>query len=396
MPNTLENIRNYAASLEGEERKAFINKFNSIKDDDAKIETLGSRIAALSTPKRQFNTIEEASSAMKQANVNQSIAQRNVENIDPLVSLGRSAYNLSWPVSAVANKIINKGSPVPEATTSGGRLMQDLSAIANPLVGRAVGYGLEKTGKAIGTAIPLTRAAIGSVGDAVRALKTRVSGTKSAEFANKIRTAFVNVKKDAVDKFGKGLEDLTLKNPNKKIDLFDNNNINSILDDKNLPLEIQSIFKRTPILRDILEKKRSSQVTLKESQDIINYIQTKVPAQIKASHIDLPEFLSEMRIAQSNAFPKEMATLRSEYAKIAQPFKDVKSQMRFNQLLGAIDKNFGGAEGKQAIKELFKDNPSILREMGGYKKAGYLIKGALGASGLAGTYAVGKGVFDKN
>lgn len=106
-------------------------------------------------PKRQFNTIEEAAAGMKQARQGLQTAERNVNNLDPLVSLGRSAYNLSWPLSAMANNVINKGSPVPEATTGGGVLAQDLSAIANPMVNKAVGAVATGAFKAVGAGAKL-------------------------------------------------------------------------------------------------------------------------------------------------------------------------------------------------------------------------------------------------
>lgn len=106
-------------------------------------------------PKRQFNTIEEAAAGMKQARQGLQTAERNVNNLDPLVSLGRSAYNLSWPLSAMANNVINKGSPVPEATTGGGLLAQDLSAIANPMVNKAVGAVATGAFKAVGAGAKL-------------------------------------------------------------------------------------------------------------------------------------------------------------------------------------------------------------------------------------------------
>lgn len=201
--NTLENIRNYAASLQGEERQAFIDKFNSIKDDDSKVEILGSRISSLlgnDTPKPQFSTIQEAAAAMQQARQGQQAAESNVNNLDPLISLGRSAYNVSWPMSAIANKVINNGSPVPEATTSGGRLMQDASAFANPLVGMAVGYGAKQVGKAAG--------AIGkSVGTAYGRVKNSFTGPASADLQ-----ALIDKRSLEIGNNKKLLEELLLKN----------------------------------------------------------------------------------------------------------------------------------------------------------------------------------------
>lgn len=383
--------------------------------------TLEREQAMATKPKPQFKSVAEASAAMRQSQGDLQRAQLQASPIglagqvlggaaNAITGGGMSKLEDIMAQKFNAPRFANKQSPAYNVGAGAGNIA--VGAVLSPVGGGLPGQIAAQTlggaysnpdnrlaGAAItgaGTAAAgLGGMAIKSVGDAVRSLSTRLSGTKSAQFADKIRTAFVNVKKNAVEKFGKGLDELSSKNPNKKIDIYENTAIGDILTDPNLPSEAKVVFNKTPILKDIISGDRASKVTLKESQDIINYVQTKVPAQIKASHLDLPEFLSEMRMAQSNAFPKEMTALRNEYAKIAQPFKDVKGQMRFNQLLGSIDRGFGGAEGKQAIKELFKDNPEILKEIGGYRKAGFLIKGALGASGLAGTYAVGKGVFGK-
>lgn len=143
-------------------------------------------------PKRQFKTIAEAQAAMQQAKQGLQTAERNVNNLDPLVSLGRSAYNLSWPVSAIANNVINKGSPVPEATTSGGRLGQDLSAIANPLVGMAVGAVASGVGKAVGAGVKFA-------GDTWRKGKNLIKLNKSLPNANKLQDAIdqLNIRKSS-------------------------------------------------------------------------------------------------------------------------------------------------------------------------------------------------------
>ena len=59
MPDNLQAIRDYASSLQGDERKAFIDKFNSIKNDDAKVSTLVSRISTISnTEPKQNDTMQ--------------------------------------------------------------------------------------------------------------------------------------------------------------------------------------------------------------------------------------------------------------------------------------------------------------------------------------------------
>lgn len=54
MANELQAIRDYASSLQGEDRQNFINKFNSIKNDPVKISTLASRIGGASQPQQQM------------------------------------------------------------------------------------------------------------------------------------------------------------------------------------------------------------------------------------------------------------------------------------------------------------------------------------------------------
>lgn len=57
MPANLQAIREYASSLSGNERESFIQKFNSIKNDDSKVVELSNRISSLS-PTKQPRTLK--------------------------------------------------------------------------------------------------------------------------------------------------------------------------------------------------------------------------------------------------------------------------------------------------------------------------------------------------
>lgn len=408
MPSTesLQAIRSYAASLDPEERKGFIDKFNSIKDDDNKIETLASRIGSISKPKPMFSSVEEANAAMQQANQAQELAKYQASGVVPYLSA------MSDPNDKVG-EFIAKNAPSALVGFGAGTQLSKLagqSILRQGLAGMGAGAAsgvvapadtLQERGmniaKNAGLGL-LAGGALQSFGQILRKLPARLNDAKGAEFAKKIRQAYTNTKSEAVKKFGAGLEELSNKNPANKIDLFDNTNIQDIVTDPDLTREASSVFNKTPILRDIIAGKRSSEVTVKEAQDIANYLQFKIPQSIKSQHLDIADMVNEVRAAQANAFPKEMSSLRSEYARIAEPFKDLKSKLKLQNALQSIDAGFGGAVQRQQLKELFKDNPELLKEMGGYKGAGTLLKGlkwgAIGTAGAIGTGMAGKAAID--
>lgn len=409
MPSTetLQAIRSYASSLDPEERQGFIEKFNSIKDDDSKIDVLASRISAISKPKPMFSSIEEANAANQQAQREQSVAQMRNRGITPYVdAMSKTAQDvapfiLGGGAGMQLSKLAGNSVLRQAAAGMGGGAVSGLLTPADSLqergrnvatqtaIGGALGGGLQAVGKGAE-----------SFGQILRKLPTRLNDAKSTQFATKIRQAYTNTKAEAVKKFGTGLDELAKNNPNKKIDLFENDNIKDILTDPDLTSEARAVFNRTPILRDMLKVKgaRSSEVTVKEAQDIANYLQFKIPQSVKSQHLDIADMVNEVKAAQANAFPKEMASLRSEYGRIAEPFKDLKSKLKLQNALQSIDAGFGGAVQREQLKVLFKDNPELLKEMGGYKGAGRLLKGlkwgAIGTAGAVGTGVAGKAAID--
>jgi hypothetical protein len=371
------------------------------------------------TPKRQFNTIAEAQAAMQQARQGQQIAELNASPVglagqvlggaaNAITGGGMSKLEDMLAQRMNVPRFANKQNPAYNVGAGAGNLMVGAAlapvggglpgqiaaqaaggAYSNPdnrLVGAAVSGG--------GTAaLGLAGKAIGGMGDVIRKLPTRVSDNKAVAFAQKIRQAYTNTKTEAVKKFGNTLEDLAKNNPKKKIDLGNNSTIQDIVTDPDLSVEAKNVFNKTPILRDIISGKKTD-VTVKEAQDIANYLQFKVPANIKSQHLDITDVINEVKAAQASAFPDEMATLRADYSRIAQPFKDLKSQMKLQNILGSIDKNFGGAVQRSQLKELFSDSPELLKEMGGYRNAGRLIKGAIGVGGFGVAALGGKKVLE--
>lgn len=357
-----------------------------------------------SQPSRQkpmFSSIEEANAAMKEANFQRNRAAIAASGVNPYVDAmmksGQQASSLAvgggvgYKLGQLAGQSVLKQAL---AGTAGGAVsgaLQPSDTLKEQARNTAVGGAI---GGALGGGLQLAGKGIKSFGEILRKLPTRLSDTKSAEFANKIRQAYTNTKSEAVKKFGSGLDELAIKNPDKKVNLFENNNIQNIVTDPDLTTEASAVFKKTPILRDIISGKRSPEVTAKEAQDIANYLQFKVPQSVKSQHLDIIDMINEVKSSQANAFPTEMSSLRKEYARIAEPFKDLKSKLKLQNALQSIDAGFGGAVQRQQLKELFKNNPELLKEMGGYKGAGKLLSGIKWSAGVGATAIGGKAVFD--
>lgn len=386
------------------------------EDIDQYIAEEGSTIEAVRSASipRQFSTIKEAQAAQKQAAVEQKKAEFGASPLGFAIQHPFLAPLQGGPEFLTGRTMEDRAREFNNSTRMGqvktAPFDRNLRYVGDAAFNSTVGAGIidavtspsnlllnpatKLASKVINPIAKTTAKAFSPLGETLRKLPTRLSDAKSAQFADKVRSAYVNTKRFAVDKFGKGLESLSNNNPTKKIDLFNNQTIQDIATDPNLPTEAKNVFGKTPILRDILSGKRTSEISIKEAQDIANYLQNKIPQSIKSQHLDIAEMINEVKLAQSTAFPKEMAKLRSEYARIAQPYKDIKGQMRFNNLLQSIDKGFGGSEAKVALRELFKDSPELLKEMGGYKNAGRLLKGLKWTAGIATAGLGGKQVID--
>lgn len=369
--------------------------------------SLDELFGATSKPKPQFNSIEEAAAGMKKAKRDQYLAERNANGafgfmpylnamdktgveMLPFMAGGGVSMGLS---KALGPKIMGQA-----LAGGGGGLVSGALSPADNLQQRALNtVGSGAGGFALGGGLTAAGNVVKGIGSGLSSVNTRLNNDKAAGFASTIQKAFVNTKVKAVDKFGKELETLAEANPTKKI------SISSALEDYSnpesaslIPNEVKNIMRKTPILKDVLKGTRSADdISLKEAQEMVNYLNAKVPANLKRTHLELPELISDIKASQLDAFPG-MTDLRSEYAKVAEPYKNLKNYFKFNRTLAAIDNDFGGAQGKLALKKLFGDNPDILSEIESYKNAGRLIGAAKeygpGALKTLGVGTVGYGI----
>lgn len=362
---------------------------------------------------------------LKQAGIKTSAQSANVLNslllgVPDLIA--KKAFNQPFvneadlsPMEKVAGQTLGMGLPIGGIIQGTGKVIQGANLGSKLLRGAVAGgvsgavippeenWGnLQERGKnallgsLLGVSMEGAGAGLEKVGNLIKSQNIE----EQTGLARKIRQAFVEVKKSATDKFGGKLDELSAKYPNKKIDLSNiGDEINSDID--NYTGEFKNIVKKIPGVKYNKGKFTfPDEIDVKDAQGMINYLNTKVPANIKYQHLDLLDLESDLRASQLDAFP-EMSAIRDEYRKVIQPYNSIKNQFKFNRLLGAINNDFGGAEGKQALEEVFKDNPKILKEMGGYKnsvkalKAGkeimvkLLQAGAVGA-GIGGAVGVGK------
>lgn len=225
-----------------------------------------------------------------------------------------------------------------------------------------IGYGLYKS------RIPQSAiSGFSKFGAGIANLPKVANYNKGNAFANEIRQEFIKAHTNKVNEFGGMLDDLAAKNPTKMVSL------QSVVEEldanwNELPSEVKSIVKKTPYLKDMVKAKspKSSKITLKQSQEIINYINTKVPKNIRANNLDVVDTVNNIKGSQLEAFP-EMENVREAYKKFIEPYNQVKGQFKFNKLLTAIKNKFGGAEGQAAVDKILPKE--VLKKMSGYRGA---------------------------
>jgi hypothetical protein len=237
-----------------------------------------------------------------------------------------------------------------------------LGGVAGVGAAAGAGYGLLKTG------IPQkVGRGVGIVTQGLANFPKVINSQKGANFAKQVREAFVEAHTNKIAEFGGQLESLTAKNPTRVVSL--QNVVDDIVNnfDEMAP-EVKGVMRRTPFLRDMVKKVKpmSPNITLQQSQEIINYMNTKVPKNIRANNLDLLDTINNIKGAQLDAFP-EMETVRATYKKFIEPYSQVKNYFKFNKVLDAIKNKFGGAEGQIAAEKVLPKQ--TVKDIRGYRTA---------------------------
>ncbi len=226
---------------------------------------------------------------------------------------------------------------------------------------------------------------------------------KVLTLSDKVRAAASASHTAAVDKFGGQIDALAKANPTKTTDLSQVVlDINTNL--QNMTPEAQSVFRKVPVLNDLLkDPSKSGTVSLEDTQKIINYINTKIPKSITYKNLDVLDAQNDIRAAQLDAFP-EMGGVRQDYAQHANDYKLVRSALSPKSTPGAIATNFNGNPAvKDAASRILTP---VLNDMQKYrnqvgtanaikKGLGWAIGGAIGAAGAGAIYEGGKKLLGK-
>lgn len=295
------------------------------------------------------------------------------------------------PFGFAASQIVGGINSAIDSASMGG-LEAVSGAFGKTMIPRSTADSVRGIGAGVGNLIPLGAVAkIGNVagkaiaGTTIGKSAERAIFPKAADkFAKSLQKEFVGIKKAASAKWGDDVAKLSEQNPDKTISLrnvIDNINASMV----EMSPEAKNVFQKTPLLSNMLKNPEiADKVSLREAQDIINYINTKVPREIKANSIDIIETLSDIKASQLEAFP-EMADVRAAYARVAEPWKNIKNNFRFNKTLNSVYTDFGGAEGEAAVRSIFPKE--TIDAMGGYKNAVKVTKALKNAAGYFATAA---------
>jgi len=236
----------------------------------------------------------------------------------------------------------------------------------------AAAYGLYKS------RLPQNVASkVAQVGRGISDIPTVINKNKSSALAQDIRNSFIQAHSDKIKEFGGKIDELSNLNPNRTISIEDT--ISDIVKNwDELSSTTKSALKKTPILdkflKQVSEGKISGnpgKISLKDTQSIINHINTKIPANIRYNNLDLIDIQNNIRGSQLEAFP-EMEGIRAEYRKFIEPYKQVKPYFKFNKLLNSIKNSFGGAEGKVAVESILPKN--VLKKIDKFRSASNLVE----------------------
>lgn len=265
------------------------------------------------------------------------------------------------------NRKIDTTIPVNNNFQSGNqkKSINDLGAAALATGAGAAGLG----GLAYGASKVIPKVAEG-----VKHIPTVMSTAKEAEFAKSMNKAFTQEHTKQVAKFGSALDKLAIKNPQASIDLSEF--VSEIIKpDSTINPQAMAVFKKVPKLADMMANPELAKtVSIRDAQDIINYLNTKVPKNIKVNNFDLLDAINTVKAEQLQAFP-EMAKVRARYAKFIEPYKNIKRYFGFNKTLPAIkgEVPFGGAQGWEAAKEILP--AKTIKSMKGFRMASQVKEG---------------------
>lgn len=375
------------------------------QDIDGYIASEGTSVEAV----KAFNSPQYQGGAKSPANVaaqeDVKKAQRNVELLDPAVGAVGSAYNATWPVSLLAKKAIGQGNtPVPEATTSGGKLLQDTGMLANPLLGEAIGLGikgLSNTGKALSDVFKYSKPGA------------------QIKLAEEVQNSFLNSKRAVIDKYGKEYAD-TVGKSDKKIDL--NSPIKNFVDEAQSitqnPELVQQMAAKNPqamrifdLVGKITKQEVPEEISVQEANKLQQYIKNLPSIKSKLAQGSKNGFhtvqwtnedrmlvglADDIKSSIIEAHP-ELVNMNKEYGSFMNSYKKIAPEFKIGSTIDKL-KNYHTLDPqKKSMLEgiVPKDTVNKIKDFNRADITSQVLKKlGLGVAGAAGMGAVGKEAWE--
>lgn len=336
--------------------------------------------------------------ALSPANVKAQADLKTAQgNVSPMAQDGMATKAIAEPVGRAANSALFGIPGITSELLSGGKLVNPINnrgrvtqGGTNVFEGKDMSSGQQLTADVAGAFMPggLAREAINGAGKLAEPLVNPFKNAlkymnpeNESVLAKTVRKAAYQSKTDAVNSFGDSIDALSEANPDRTTSLRNVvDNLNQNMDE--MAPEAKNVFRKTPILKDLLAKPElADNVSLRDTQDIINYINTKVPRTIKSNHLDILDTLNDTRAAQLDAFP-EMADVRAKYGDFKNAFDNIKGKLKQGSLIENMAKDFGDAEVKKNVSKVFGED--ILNQVKNFQQAKQVLKTA----GIAGNWAL--------
>ena len=203
-------------------------------------------------------------------------------------------------------------------------------------------------------------------------------------FARRVREGFVNKKIESMKKFGADLDKYTEQFPDRSISLSEimkEAQATSPYDQK-----LNSFIKGNEQLKKLVDNPQlANNMPVKEVQTLLNKINPKIQGKYGADFLEVKDFVHDIKAAQLDAFP-EMAQTREMYAKVAEPYRIIKSKIREGALLQNLANKFGDPELNARAESLM--TKELKAEVANYRRTRKLLT----AAGLTAGTAVGSGI----
>ena len=293
-------------------------------------------------------------------------------------------------VASGAAKLVKAGGrivkPIAQGVASGATLgallpQEDAFDVGQRATSAALTAGI---GGVAGGLVPLIRQGANAVKVSDDVFSEKFTGT----FKKLIRRG----KTKAGRNFSNQLDEFTKSNPDKTVNVQDElfEFIGNVGDD----VTFSNLSKRVPQLKRLVDNPDlSTKLTLRDTQELINGINSKLPKRIVTGDnvrfldLDMVDFVNKLKLAQSRLNP-QMAKIRGQFKTEITDFSNAKNLLKTDSLETAARTGFKGSETRQSLRRILgKKRFEQLEDFGKAKSAKELAKNVVAGGANAITTA---------